>query len=218
MVIFCNDKKIVSLIEVYKISGRTTKSEKAINKAFICFSRRFDKMIRKIIKDFTPHRLEEFKDIREEVFSYLCENIIQDNFELGKTQNHGKAPKLSTYIYSITRNMLINELRKQSKIDNIDDLKVLENGYDLHQKIEERERNKYMEIAINQLNENCKELLKKYYYEDISLIDYVETLNIIQKEKGMEEIKYDTVKKRHLRCLSKLKGIFDKKISKTSIN
>lgn len=107
-----------------------------------------------------------------------------------------------TYIYSVSRNFWLKNLRNKNKIVELVDI------YTEHIAIEDREEQiseyevkiSQIEKAINNLGERCKKILLSYYYNKMSMREIAEKMNYTN------EVNAKTQKYKCLQMLKKKVG------------
>ncbi len=138
-------------------------------------------------------RDEVLQDIYHDATIALHENAID-----GKLNNLNCSIK--TYLFSIGKNMIYEQLRKDKKTLTLDISTYKENYiYDVaYDNTLENEEQKKLLQGLNQLGESCKNLLHLFYYRGFTTTEIKETL-------GYNSI--DVVKSMKWKCLKKLKTI-----------
>lgn len=106
--------------------------------------------------------------------------------------------KISTYLYSICRNLWLKELDQKKKIsfeqkDGVDNLTI-----------EEDERNKIIHQCISDLGETCKKVLTLYYFDGLSMKDIAKELSFSNA---------DTAKTKKYKCKQALDKLVKEKYS-----
>ncbi|MCB9189991.1 MAG: sigma-70 family RNA polymerase sigma factor [Flavobacteriales bacterium] len=138
-----------------------------------------EKPIKKLYKEFPKVKALILKEggsaeTAQEIFNdslvILIEKVRQPEFQL--------TSQLTTFLYGINRFLLKNELRKQNKHVELEwrDTLILTDqdlGYD-----EEKEAKlNTMEKILNMISEKCKELLRLFYFQKMSMTEIAEKLN-----------------------------------------
>lgn len=103
--------------------------------------------------------LEDTKEVFQEAMIVLLEKVREPHFKL--TSNIG------TYIYSICRNIWLNELKRRKikkKEKTLFDYTYEEITFPVEDNKEEQKL-KALEIAMHKLGDSCKLLIKMFYYE-----------------------------------------------------
>ena len=142
---------------------------------------------------------EEYKD---KVFSYIrnktnnyqdAEDLCEDVFvKVGTKLDTYDSSKsaLSTWIYNITKNTVVDYYRTHK--DNLDEKEEEVCEDDLM----------YLAQALKQIDDTLKDIIIMRYYEDMSLKDIAEKLNM----------SYGIVKLRHKEALFQLKNLLKDKV------
>lgn len=112
---------------------------------------------------------------------------------------------IDSYLYCITRNLWLRELKKRGKADlnlRIDEseqqLPELQDS-DLELKLEIGEKHKYIAEIIDGLSEDCKHLLVSFYFKKMALkqiaylMDYSESFVKVKKKRCMDFLKKKVV-------------------------
>ena len=129
-----------------------------------------------------------------------AEEISQDAFmkayrSLGKFR---KKSKFSTWLYRIVYNLSVSQLRKNKKqFNSLDDEEKKIDIEDTHNKIESLEnqdRNKYVNQAIENLNYDEKTIITLYYQDELS----------VEEIAGITQLTHSNVKVRLHRARLKL--------------
>lgn len=126
------------------------------------------------ISYFSP---EDIEDMLQEVFIKVYKNL--NSFD--------QAMKFSTWIYQITRNQMIDEIRKKKarpdELKLLDDewLKMFRSGIDLGKQLETKEELERVKKLMEQLPFQYKEVLMLRFLEEKS---YEEIVDIVKKPKG----------------------------------
>jgi len=121
---------------------------------------------------------EDVEDIRNEVFIQLFVN----NFRRLRQYNEKKGLSLSGWIKLVANNTTLNEIRKNGMLDmakrnfqvQVEDIEEILK-YDEKDRFEAGEDMRLLTAGIEKLSERDKELLKKYYFEWLSLQEIAES-------------------------------------------
>lgn len=134
---------------------------------------------------------EDSEDIFQEALIVLFKKVKKGDFVLSSS--------LKTFIYGISKNLWLQELRRRGKLvyDNDSDFKVEE--------IENDERQILAQSAFKLLGDKCKEILIMFYYADKSMQEIASKLGF-SNEKVAKNQKY--------RCLEKAKTNYQSLIIK----
>lgn len=174
-----------------------------------------DLIIRQILKgDYTV--LDAiYKEYREEFCTWICKkyggsqemalDVYQDAiivlFQNIKEEKLSElTSSIKTYLFSIGRFKFISELRKKKTVLTKDgELEIAGPGLDIEDdRILKEERLTQIENALEQLGEHCRELLKLYYYKQLSMTDIM-----IQ----MDYKNTSTAKNQKYKCMQKLRKL-----------
>ena len=105
-----------------------------------------------------------------------AEEMAQDTFikAFQKLDSYEGKSKFSTWIYSITYNACISELRKrridfksleEQRFSDQDEMKM----HDFYSESKKEDQEKYLNLALSKLPEDDQVLVTLYYYEDQSM-------------------------------------------------
>ncbi|NDV42552.1 RNA polymerase sigma factor [Flagellimonas sediminis] len=137
---------------------------------------------------------DQAKDIFQEAFVACWRNIKEDRFVEGN---------VSGYLFTIAKNKWTDFLRssdykKTINTDSQSFLKVVQDDPMPKEDILEEEQNRNaMKAALAQLGENCRNLLKMFYFERRSMEE-------ISKEMGMAP---NSARNQKYRCMEKLRNL-----------
>lgn len=123
----------------------------------------------------------EAKDIYQEALIVLWQKAVSGNLVL--------TSKLSTYLYSICKNLWRKELDRKSRLssETQDSTEYMEHDRD--------ERVKIIRDCIAQLGDTCQKVLTFYYFDGMSMNDIAERLNFSST---------DTAKTKKYKCKKRL--------------
>lgn len=130
-----------------------------------------------------------FKDIFQEVILVLYRKICRTPFK-------GFIYTMKTYVFSIGKILIINELKKNNLLkwnENEASLKMEEN-----MELQEEYINR-IENLLKEIDSDCRELIWQFFYEDKSINEITQSLNL-------RDHKHTSQKK--WRCIEKLKRYF----------
>ncbi len=141
---------------------------------------------------------EEAKDIYQEAFIVLYENLQNSDFQL--------SCKIKTYLYSICRRLWLKRFTYKTKYqgnltDSEEFIEVDEDGNAAQNEM----LFGLMEESLAKLGEPCKTILEDYYIKD---------MNMVQIAEKMGYTNADNAKNQKYKCLTRLKKIAenDKKL------
>ncbi len=105
----------------------------------------------------------EAEDVFQDTLIVLHNNLRKDTFKL--------TCKLNTYIYSVARNLWLNQLRKSSRQTKLDPsseeyVEVSDNSLQVLMRSEE---DGILNELILKLDENCRTILKYFYFEKMKM-------------------------------------------------
>lgn len=132
---------------------------------------------------------DDAADIIQEVLVAFIDIVQQDKYR-------GDA-SVKSFLYSITRNLWLSEMRKRNSADNRN--RIFEKGKD---QVEEQAVNqlikseyyKAIQDLFQRLGEKCKQLLLLVYYEDLSMKDILDKMPDYQNEQVLRNKKYKCMK------------------------
>ena len=136
---------------------------------------------------------EEARDVFQDAVVVLYRKLQIDTFEL--------TCKLQTFLYSVSRNLWLNEIRSKSLFSAENEIK------DDRAEIIETEtndnniRNRIVQLnnSIEKLGEPCAGLLKMFYIQNLSMNEIADLMNYTNA---------DNAKNQKYKCLMRLKKIF----------
>jgi RNA polymerase sigma factor (sigma-70 family) len=132
---------------------------------------------------------EDAADVIQETIVAFVEIVKQDKFR-------GDA-SVKSFLFSITKNLWLSELRKRNSAENRN--RVFEKGKDtteqemIHHLIR-REHFNAIQKLFESLGEKCKQLLMLVYYEEMQMSDIVEIMPDYQNEQVLRNKKYKCMK------------------------
>ena len=165
------------MIENYKILEDSELAVKSLSSSmsFMELMKRYEKPLFRYIKRISFFTNEEAEDILQEVFIKIYKNL----------NNYDPSLKFSSWIYRITHNQTVDNIRKNSKNKSIpilnDDWGQIIDKFDLHGYIESNEIKDKIVILIEGLPTKYKEVLYLRFLEEKT---YEEISDIIEKPKG----------------------------------
>ncbi|MGK7393944.1 MAG: RNA polymerase sigma factor [Candidatus Cyclobacteriaceae bacterium M3_2C_046] len=131
---------------------------------------------------------QDAKDIYQDALIVFWQKVASGNLVL--------TSKISTYLYSICLNLWRKELDRKSRLSNEekDGISYIDD--------ERQERIKIMHECINELGENCKNILTYYYFDGLSMNDIAQKLGYANT---------DTAKTKKYKCKKKLDQLIKSK-------
>jgi len=132
---------------------------------------------------------EDAADIIQETIVAFIEITAQDRFRGNSS--------VKSFLYAITRNLWLSELRKRNSADNRN--RIFEKGKDATeqetvQHLIKKEYYNSIQELFEKLGDNCKQLLMFVYYEDLSMKDIIEKMPGYQNEQVLRNKKYKCMK------------------------
>lgn len=138
---------------------------------------------------------DEAKDIFQESVMVLYNRVTENEFELNS--------KLSTFLYAVSRRLWLKQLTRKGNLASTSDISDFEDILQIEDDIEKHEEKESkferMNLALHELGEPCKTLIKDFYIKNMSMKD-------IQEKFGYTST--DNAKTQKYKCLQRLKKIF----------
>ena len=128
---------------------------------------------------------EDAADVIQETIVAFIEIVQQDKYRAEAS--------VKSFLYTITRNLWLSELRKRSSADNRN--RIFEKGKDTleEEAVNQLIKNEYVKSIqdlFKTLGEKCKELLLLVYYENLSMKDILERVSGYENEQVLRNKKY----------------------------
>lgn len=139
---------------------------------------------------------DDAKDIFQETMMVLYYNLKREDFKL--------TCQLNTYLYSISRNLWLTELRRLNKSDQeIKDFDqfIGEEETQMEEAEEKIKAQKNLKLSLDTLGEPCKSILTAFYINQLSMQE-------ISKKMGYTNA--ENAKNQKYKCLMRLKKIYQK--------
>lgn len=136
---------------------------------------------------------EDAKSIFHDGLIAVIHQVQQQYFKLTST--------LKTYLYSICRNKWLMELRKRKnkkEVQLITEYEWIPTENHIDKEIELDEGQKVLVKILQQIGEDCSQLIRLYYYLKLKMSQITEQLNIPNEA---------AAKNRKARCLKKLRNL-----------
>ena len=132
---------------------------------------------------------DDAADIIQETMVAFVEIIERDKFR-------GDA-SVKSFLYSITRNLWLAELRKRNSSDNRN--RIFETAKDTTERetvqhLVQKEQHSFIVQLFEKLGSKCKELLMLVYYEDLSMSDILQSMTDYENEQVLRNKKYKCMK------------------------
>jgi RNA polymerase sigma factor (sigma-70 family) len=135
--------------------------------------------------------LQEAKDVFQEALIIFYERCRENSFTLSS--------RISTYLYSVSRNLWLKELKKKKQqeepLRDTDDFIDLQNG----ESSQREEQYRAMQHALNALGEPCRSILRDFYIHSKSMEEITEQYGYTNS---------DNAKNQKYKCLRRLKKLF----------
>jgi len=131
---------------------------------------------------------QDAEDIFQEVILVFIDVLKKEKFR-GESS-------VSTFLYALTRNIWLNELKKRGRSKLRDE--VFEKGkdktdMDVSHLIANREIKTQLMKLVESLGETCKKILLAFYFENLAMRDILKTLNY-ENEQVVRNKKYKCLK------------------------
>ena len=131
---------------------------------------------------------EDAEDIFQEVVLVFIEILKKDKFR-GESS-------VSTFLYALTRNIWLNELKKRGRSKLRDE--IFEKGkdrtdMDVSHLIVNRELKSELMQLVDKLGETCKKILLAFYFENLAMREILQSLNY-ENEQVVRNKKYKCLK------------------------
>lgn len=137
---------------------------------------------------------DDAKDLFQDSVIVLYKNIKKDSFLL--------SGKISTYLYSISRNLWLKKLRdtkiKTTEIDTHNE--SFSTSETIQLKIEYSENQIFLGRLLTKAGEKCKKILKAFYYDKQSMKTIAEMQGYSSEQ---------VAKNQKLRCLKKIRSVLN---------
>ncbi len=134
---------------------------------------------------------EDAEDFFQEALVVFIDLVRKDKFRGDSS--------IKTFLYAITKNLWLNELKKRSRsvvreteyFNNTEhETKVIQHG------VNENEWRRQVLAFMDRLGDNCKKILVLFYYEEMSMKDIYKVMNY-ESEQVARNMKYRCMKKLH---------------------
>lgn len=134
---------------------------------------------------------EDARDIFQEALIALWTNISRGTYQLDDQA------RLSTYLFALCRNLWISRLRKTKRETAIPERLDIPAEERVDRMLEEHERISDLRKLMGTLTESCRQMLRWFYFDRISLNIIAERLDITEK----------SAKNNKYRCMQKLRTL-----------
>ncbi len=143
--------------------------------------------------------VEDVDDILQDAVIVVWQNVSKRDFEL--------TSKLSTYIYSIAKNLWLKRLNKDKRLDPLEDFHS-----NTHPADEPKNHSMDLDIIaeyLEKIGETCKEVLQLFYFDGLDMTSIAER---------MEFANADTAKSKKYQCFKKLESLVKQDFNKDDFN
>ena len=100
----------------------------------------------------------------------LAEEIVSDAFYTALKTADNEVRSFKAWLLKVCRNLFLNGLRKSRRLTELNE-NIQDSGEDLLDGIIRKEEYRALYRAISLLNENYKEIITLFYFEDLSVKD-----------------------------------------------
>jgi len=163
-------------------SIRLGKDEKAIASLYDVSFRKIREYVRK-----NSGNLEDAEDIFQDAILVL--------FKLVQAGRYDNQHDLDGFLYSVSRNLWINKVKRESKKMSLADGFDIPSSEQFYKGVLDNERSVYIMNTFSQIGEKCKELLTQVVYFDFSMKEVCEKLGYPNE---------NAAKTQHYKCKQKL--------------
>jgi len=164
------------------------KEEKNIDKAIEFIYREYYGLMASYVKKNSGNA-DDAADIFQEVLLGFIELVKQEKFR-------GQAG-IKSFLYTLTRNLWISELRKRSSTslrhEKYQDAQITVES-DISEYLEYKEHQTTVTALLNELGDTCKAVLRLFYYENLSIKEILAKLPQYQNEQVVRNKKYKCLK------------------------
>jgi RNA polymerase sigma factor (sigma-70 family) len=181
--------KLKSLTEADMVEGIRREDDAIMSKVY--------KMYYPVIEHFIITNgglAEEAKDIYQEAFIVLYENLQQSTFEL--------TCKIKTYLYSVSRRLWLKrfnfKVKYQAELKDSEEYILFDEDNTIEKAVAEEMRFNIMEDALNKLGEPCRTILIDFYINDFNMVQIAEKMGYTNA---------DNAKTQKYKCLMRLKKL-----------
>ena len=136
---------------------------------------------------------EDAADVFQDAILVLLDKI--------KTKNEQMRSSIYTYLYSVSRNIWFNKLKRKQTFDNIiRDNKleeVEESSYDI---LEEEAHSELFNTLMDSASDDCKTIFKYYYFDNLKMDKISELMGFANAQNA---------KNKKYKCLKKLRKVIN---------
>ena len=177
------DQQIIATIK----DSRIKSCEIALN----CVYESYYKMIETFVTQNSGTK-DDAKDVFQETVISLYNNV--------KNGKYSPDSKLSTYLFSISKNNWFKKLRKSGRMSNLEDNEhhQIQSDEDIQGKIEYTEQQILIGNLLHKIGQKCGTLLKLFYFEKMSMVKIAATMDYSSEQ---------VAKNQKSKCMKKLRVV-----------
>ena len=177
------DQQIVATIKDSSVKN----SESALN----CVYRSYYSMIESFITQNNGTK-DDAKDVFQETVISLYNNVKNDKYSPDS--------KLSTYLFSISKNIWYKKLRKKGRMSNLEDNEhqQIPSGEDIHSQIEYSEQQILIGKLLHKVGQECGKVLKLFYFEKMRMVKIAAKMDYSSEQ---------VAKNQKSKCMKKLRVV-----------
>lgn len=126
----------------------------------------------------------------------IFQEVILSFIELVKKGKFRGESSIGTFLYAMTRNTWLNELKKRGRSKQRDikfEKAKDQTEMDVSQLMVNRELKKQLLALVDSLGETCKKILLAFYYENLSMLEILDNLDY-ENEQVVRNKKYKCLK------------------------
>lgn len=139
---------------------------------------------------------EDAEDTFQDTLIAVFNNLRKGNFQLQSS--------LKTYVFSISRNLWLNKLRRQGRMVNItrehEQIEIPENQMNI---LVEGERSEIIANLIAKMGEECRQLLLYFYFDRLRMKRIMELMSFSSEQ---------VTKNKKSQCMKKLRAMAAKNV------
>lgn len=135
---------------------------------------------------------EDAKDVFQETVISLYNNV--------KNNKYSPDSKLSTYLFSISKNTWYKKLRKNGRISNLEDNEhqQISSEENIQRQIEYTEQQKLIGKLLHKVGQECGKLLKLFYFEKMRMVKIASAMDYSSEQ---------VAKNQKSKCMKKLRVV-----------
>lgn len=150
-------------------------------------------MVRKYVID-NSGSLQDVDDMLQDGVIAVWKNVSKSEFVLSS--------KLTTYFMSIVKNLWLKKIRKNKKVQTVDNEQLVMASSNIEQAGGRRMDLNVVRALLDEIGDTCKELLGLFYFEQMDNLSISERMAFSNP---------NVVKAKKYQCLKKLKVVFYQK-------